>query len=99
MVQETRTRVPIGVLSENMQELQQQIDEHANSIKLITTKLDKLDRLEANFVTLQAWLEERLPRTQPKPVQPQAQPRQGKQTSTNQARVSVNNGNQIPILP
>ena len=44
-MQETRTRVPIGVLSENMQELQQQIDEHANSIELITTKLDKLDRL------------------------------------------------------
>jgi hypothetical protein len=76
-VQETRTGVPIGVLSENVQELQQQIDEHANSIELITIKLDKLDRLEANFVTLQAWLEERLPRTQPEPVQPQAQPRQG----------------------
>ena len=77
-MQETRTGVPIGVLSENVQELRQQIDKHANSIELITIKLDKLERLETNFVTLQAWLEEeRLPRTQPEPVQPQAQPRQG----------------------
>ena len=71
-MQETRTGVPIGVLSDNVQELQQQIDEHANSLGLINTKQDKLDRLEANFATLQAWLEERLPRIQPEPVQPQA---------------------------
>jgi hypothetical protein len=37
-VQETRTGVPIGVLSDNVQELQQQIDEHANSLGLINTK-------------------------------------------------------------
>ena len=85
MVQETRTGVSIGVLSDNVQEMQQQIDEHANPLELINTKLDKLDRLEANFATLQAWLEERLPRIQPELVQPQAQLRQGEQTPTNQA--------------
>ena len=52
MVQETRTGVSIGVLSDNVQEMQQQIDEHANPLELINTKLDKLDRLEANFVML-----------------------------------------------
>jgi|UniRef100_A0A2N9HNG6 hypothetical protein len=90
MVQETRAGVPIWVLSDNVQKLQQQIDEHENSLGLINTKLDKLDRLEANFVTLQAWLEERQPRIQPELVQPQAQLRQGEQTPTNQAQVNVN---------
>ena len=52
MVQETRTGVSIGVLSDNVQEMQQQIDEHANPLELINAKLDKLDRLEANFVML-----------------------------------------------
>ena len=51
-MQETRTGVPIWVLSDNVQKLQQQIDEHENSLELINTKLDKLDRLEANFVML-----------------------------------------------
>ena len=40
-----------------------------------------------------------MPRIQPELVQPQAQPRPGEQTPTNQARVNVKNGNQTPILP
>ena len=71
MVQETRAGVPIGVLNDNMQELQQQIDDHSNAIGLINTRFD---RMEASFANLQTLMVERLPK-QPKVVQPAAQPR------------------------
>jgi uncharacterized coiled-coil protein SlyX len=67
MVQKTRTKVLIGVLSDNVKEFQQQMDKHASSIRLIHAKLD---RMETSFANLKTVLEERLPTRQPKPLQP-----------------------------
>ena len=58
MVQETRLGVSIRVLTDNVQELQLQLDEHANQIGVIDMRMERMD---LSFATFQALLEERLP--------------------------------------
>ena len=58
MVQETRLGVSIRVLTDNVQELQLQLDEHANQIGVIDVRMERMD---LSFATFQALLEERLP--------------------------------------
>jgi hypothetical protein len=58
MVQETRLGVSIRVLTDNVQKLQLQLDEHANQIGVIDVRMERMD---LSFATLQALLEERLP--------------------------------------
>ena len=58
MVQETRLGVSIRVLIDNVQELQLQLDEHANQIGVIDVRMERMD---LSFATFQALLEERLP--------------------------------------
>uniref|UniRef100_A0A2N9J793 Uncharacterized protein n=1 Tax=Fagus sylvatica TaxID=28930 RepID=A0A2N9J793_FAGSY len=71
MVIETRGGVPIGVLKENVQELQQQIDENANSLRLINARDAKM---ELSIAAMKALVEERLPpRHQTTMVQPEPQ--------------------------
>ncbi len=81
MVQEKRNGVAIGVLSDNVREIQQQIDEQANTIGVIGASLE---RMETSFASLQALLEERLPWVQTPP-----QEVQGGQTPINQPRQPV----------
>jgi hypothetical protein len=86
MVQETRIDVPIGVLSDNVQELQQKIDEHATIVRVIGTRLERMD---TSFANLQTFLEERMPLRQPEPTQPPALAVQGEQTPINQPRKPI----------
>ena len=58
MVQETWSGVPPGVLLDNLQSIQQQLDDHTVVIGSIATTME---RMESSFATLQALLEERLP--------------------------------------
>uniref|UniRef100_A0A2N9GGR4 Chromo domain-containing protein n=1 Tax=Fagus sylvatica TaxID=28930 RepID=A0A2N9GGR4_FAGSY len=58
MVQETRSGVPPGVLSDNLQSIQQQLDDHTTVIGSIAARME---RMEDSFAALQALLEERLP--------------------------------------
>jgi peptidoglycan hydrolase CwlO-like protein len=58
MVQETRSGVPTGVLSDNLQSIQQQLDDHTTVIGSIEARME---RMENSFAALQALLEERLP--------------------------------------
>jgi hypothetical protein len=58
MVQETRSGVPPGVLSDNLQSIQQQLDDHTTVIGSIGARMD---RMKNSFAALQALLEERLP--------------------------------------
>uniref|UniRef100_A0A2N9GY46 Ty3 transposon capsid-like protein domain-containing protein n=1 Tax=Fagus sylvatica TaxID=28930 RepID=A0A2N9GY46_FAGSY len=53
MVMETRGGAQIGVLNENVQGIQQQLDEHSNQFGLINVKLD---RMESNFGEFKATL-------------------------------------------
>jgi hypothetical protein len=59
MVQETRLGVPIGVLSDNIQEIQGQLDDHSNRIGLLDARME---RVELTLASMQVLLEERLPR-------------------------------------
>uniref|UniRef100_A0A2N9F7Y1 Reverse transcriptase/retrotransposon-derived protein RNase H-like domain-containing protein n=1 Tax=Fagus sylvatica TaxID=28930 RepID=A0A2N9F7Y1_FAGSY len=77
MVQETKTGVPIGVLSDNVQEIQQPVDDQANAIREIGARLE---RMETSFASFQALLEERLPPRQSEPVQTPPQAMQGAKT-------------------
>jgi hypothetical protein len=57
MVQETRSGVPPGVLSNNLQSIQQQLDDHT----IVTGSIRaRMERMENSFAALQALLEERL---------------------------------------
>ena len=58
---ETRIGIPIGVLNDNVQGMQQQLEDHAARIATIGTRID---RLEASFAALHSMLEERLPAMQ-----------------------------------
>jgi hypothetical protein len=58
MVQETRNGVPAGVLSDNLQEIQQQLGDHSTVIGSIGARIE---RIESSFAALQVLLEERLP--------------------------------------
>uniref|UniRef100_A0A2N9HGB9 RNA-directed DNA polymerase n=1 Tax=Fagus sylvatica TaxID=28930 RepID=A0A2N9HGB9_FAGSY len=58
MVQETRSGVPPGVLSDNLQSIQQQLDDHTT---VIGSMAARMERMEDSFAALQAILEERLP--------------------------------------
>ena len=58
MVQETRSGVPPGVLSDNLQSIQQQLDDHTT---VIGSMAARMERMEDSFAALQALLEERLP--------------------------------------
>uniref|UniRef100_A0A2N9J200 Integrase catalytic domain-containing protein n=1 Tax=Fagus sylvatica TaxID=28930 RepID=A0A2N9J200_FAGSY len=58
MVQETRSGVPPGVLSDNLQSIQQQLDDHTTVIGSMAARMERMEDL---FATLQAILEERLP--------------------------------------
>ncbi len=80
-MQETKTGVPIGVLSDNVQEIQQPVDDQANAIREIGARLE---RMETSFASFQGLLEERLPPRQSEPVQTPPQAMQGGQTPTNQ---------------
>ncbi len=88
MVIETRGGAQIGVLEENMQRLQQQVDDHTGSIDRLHFKVDnntgsidrlhlKVDGLEAGITEIRAMMEEvmkRLPVVkQPTMVQPKPQ--------------------------
>jgi hypothetical protein len=108
MVIETRGGAQIGVLNENVQGLQQQLDEHSNSIRLINVKMDQmennlaeihntLDGFKALFVGFQAMVDERLP----KPPEVNQQPQAGQEANTPSCsnRVQPNFGEQLPITP
>jgi hypothetical protein len=86
MVQETRTGVPIRVLSDNVQEIQQEVDDQANAIEAIGSRFERMETSKASFQSL---LEERLPPRQLEPVQTPPQAMQGGQTPTNQLRQPV----------
>ncbi|GMY31615.1 hypothetical protein FCV25MIE_26857 [Fagus crenata] len=58
MVQETRSGVPPGVLSDNLQSIQQQLDDHTT---VIGSMAARMEGMEDSFAALQAILEERLP--------------------------------------
>ena len=83
MVQETRTGVPIRVLSDNVQEIQQQVDDQANAIEAIGSRFERMETSKASFQSL---LEERLTPRQLEPIQTPPQAMQGGQTPTNQLR-------------
>jgi hypothetical protein len=105
MVIETRGGAQIGVLNENVQGIQQQLDEHSNQFGLINVKLD---RMESNFGEFKAtisgfqstlsgfqsafspMMEERLPKP--------AEPNHGNQASSS-IRVQPNLGEQMPTTP
>ena len=63
---ETRGGAQIGVLNENVQGLQQQLDEYSNQIGLINVKLDRMesnfDDFNAILAGFQTMMEERLPK-------------------------------------
>uniref|UniRef100_A0A2N9H4K3 Ty3 transposon capsid-like protein domain-containing protein n=1 Tax=Fagus sylvatica TaxID=28930 RepID=A0A2N9H4K3_FAGSY len=100
MVMETRGGAQIGVLNENVQGIQQQLDEHSNQFGLINVKLD---RMESNFgefkATLsgfqstlsgfQSMMEERLP----KPAEPNVN------QASSSIRVQPSFGEQLPTTP
>uniref|UniRef100_A0A2N9INH3 Ty3 transposon capsid-like protein domain-containing protein n=1 Tax=Fagus sylvatica TaxID=28930 RepID=A0A2N9INH3_FAGSY len=102
MVIETRGGAQIGVLNENVQGIQQQLDEHSNQFGLINVKLD---RMESNF----AMMEERLP----KPAEPnvnqasssiRVQPSFGEQLpttppSTHRLPIGAEERNGMPMRP
>jgi hypothetical protein len=58
----TRLGVPIGVLNDNVQGLQQQLDEHATTIG---SNGARMERFKNSFATFHTILEERLPPMQP----------------------------------
>ena len=75
-MQETRAGVPIGVLDENVQRLQQ-IDDHSGAID---QSHKRFDGVEACLTNLQTMMEEMMKR-QLVVEQPAVQPRQEEQTS------------------
>jgi hypothetical protein len=70
MVQETRNGVPAGVLSDNLQEIQQQLGDHSIIIGSIGARIE---RIESSFAALQVLLEERLPARPAVPTIPEAE--------------------------
>ncbi len=58
MEQEARIRVPIGVLHGKLQGIQQQIYEHDNWLRVLDSRMD---RIELSIAAMQALVEERLP--------------------------------------
>jgi phage-related protein len=73
MVMETRGGAQIGVLNENVQGIQQQLDEHSNQFGLINVKLDRMESnfgefkatlsgFQSTFYGFQSMMEERLPK-------------------------------------
>uniref|UniRef100_A0A2N9GX32 Chromo domain-containing protein n=1 Tax=Fagus sylvatica TaxID=28930 RepID=A0A2N9GX32_FAGSY len=108
MVIETRGGAQIGVLNENVQGIQQQLDEHSNQFGLINVKLD---RMESNFgefkatlcgfqstlSSFQSMMEERLP----KPAEMNHQPQAGRNVNhaPSSIRVQPSFGEQLPTTP
>uniref|UniRef100_A0A2N9J2Z8 Reverse transcriptase n=2 Tax=Fagus sylvatica TaxID=28930 RepID=A0A2N9J2Z8_FAGSY len=70
MVQETRNGVPAGVLSDNLQGIQQQLGDHSTVIGSIGARIE---RIESSFAALQVLLEERLPARPAVPTIPEAE--------------------------
>ena len=70
MVQETRNGVPAGVLSDNLQEIQQQLGDHSIVIGSIGSRIEMI---ESSFAALQVLLEERLPARPAVPTIPEAE--------------------------
>jgi hypothetical protein len=89
---ETRGGAQIGVLEENMQRVQQQVDDHTGSIERLHLKVDGL---EAGVAEIRAMMQEVMKRL-PVVEQPAVQPRQEEQSPN---RVQANLGEQIPIAP
>jgi hypothetical protein len=93
MVIETRGGAQIGVLIENVQGIQQQLDEHSNQFGLINVKLDRMEsnfgEFKAAFSGLQAMMEERLP----KPAEPNVN------QASSSIRVQPSFGEQLPTPP
>ena len=70
MVQETRNGVPAGVLSDNLQGIQQQLGDHSTVIGSIGAQIEII---ESSFAALQVLLEERLPARSAVPTVPEAE--------------------------
>jgi hypothetical protein len=70
MVQETRNGVPAGVLSDNLQGIQQQLGDHSTVIGSIGAQIEII---ESSFAALQVLLEERLPARPAVPTVPEAE--------------------------
>ncbi len=70
MVQETRNRVSAGVLSDNLQGIQQQLGDHFTVIGSIGARIE---RIESSFTALQVLLEERLPARPAVPTVPEVE--------------------------
>uniref|UniRef100_A0A2N9IS51 Reverse transcriptase n=1 Tax=Fagus sylvatica TaxID=28930 RepID=A0A2N9IS51_FAGSY len=70
MVQETRNGVPAGVLSDNLQGIQQQLGDHSTVIGSIGARIE---RIESSFAALQVLLEKRLPARPAVPTIPEVE--------------------------
>jgi hypothetical protein len=101
MVIETRGRAQIGVLNENVQWFQQQLNKHSNQIGSINVRMDRMESNVADFkATLagfQTMMEERLPKPSEVNHQPQASQDANNASSSNW--VQANFGEQLPITP
>ena len=101
MVIETRGGAQIGVLNENVQGIQQQLDEHSNQFGLINVKLDRMEsnfgEFKATLSGFQSMMEERLP----KPAELNHQPQAGQNVNhaSSSIRVQPSFGEQLPTTP
>jgi hypothetical protein len=89
---ETRGGAQIGVLEENMQRVQQQVDDHTGSIERLHLTVDGF---EAGVAEIRAFIQEVMKRL-PVVEQPVVQSRQEGQSPN---WVQANLGEQIPIAP
>jgi|UniRef100_A0A2N9E1U6 hypothetical protein len=100
MVMETRGGAQVGVLNENVEGIQQQLDEHSNQFGLINVKLDRMESnfgefkatlsgFQSAFSGLQSMMEERLP----KPAEPNVN------QASSSIRVQPSFGEQLPTTP
>jgi hypothetical protein len=93
MVIETRGGAQVGVLNENVQGIQQQLDEHSNQFGLINVKLDRMEsnfgEFKATLSGFQSMMEERLS----KPTEPNVN------QASSSIRVQPSFGEQLPTTP
>uniref|UniRef100_A0A2N9EMM8 RNA-directed DNA polymerase n=1 Tax=Fagus sylvatica TaxID=28930 RepID=A0A2N9EMM8_FAGSY len=98
MVIKTRAGVPIGVLDENLQRLQTEIDEYLGAIEQLHTKMDRLEaKVDSGIDNLQAMTKELLMQKQLVVEQPEMQPRQ--EEEAHRVPLGAEMRNAMPMRP